>query len=1391
MLRPNTPRTSGAWLADKMKRFRFRRASIRERALSVRPAVECLEPRHLLAAGNVFLTGHDVLLHGGFNNFDSKILDFMRGAGTPAEIAANEYSIAVLGSGRGHWEFSNGGQVKDDYARTSYFNTNDLERLPGRWAEVLGHDGLIVLSHESCGGCDISDQGIREINDNRDAILLAIDMGMDLWMSSSGESVGYYDVLDPITNVVSVNGHFDGSYEFTAEGRSLGFDDSINFVNHHNVFEPNEALTVVSEVVGADGESNVVSAYLGRVKVDGHVWHDENRNGVRDAGETPIAGVAVSLSDNSGIVSVTESDSSGRYSLFGPRPGTFHVTVLTPTGTALSPVDAGDDRIDSDINPGNHRSDDFPLDYNAVDQTIDIGLFGSDGLAKIKSNVWNDQNANGIQDVGEPPLENVNVDLLDADGKVVASMLSGEDGRFQFADLVPGNYQLRFDPGLDYALTPQYVGFDRLIDTDADPDSGLTHSFTLLPGQMETIRDAGVVRVYAVNGRVWRDANGDGIEDFSIEAEPGVVGVRMELHDRAGQVVDSTTSDDSGNYQLRAVPGHYFVAVHPVGTFQLSPADQGLDPGRDSDFGPETKRSHEFEIVASSLNDLDAGLAPAEFAITEFMAINQSGIMDQTGRFSDWIEITNVGSVAADLKGWYLTDRADRLTKFQFPGSRILQPDESVVAFANNGGQIDPEIHVDFRLSGSGEYLALVAPDGVTKATEFSPTYGQQVPNVSYGQNESGEGVFFTVPTPGTPNGEGLATVPFSLLITEVMAINHGTLVDEDGDFADWIEIHNAGETSVPLKGWALSDDGDFGDGWKFPERTLDPGEYLVVFASANDRSSKDGELHTDFKISGDYSETISLVDPDGVTVVSEFELFDQQSDISYGLSSDFRTQRFFSTPTPGAPNTEQFLTVAFSHLHGYYNQAIELELSTETAGAEVRYTTDGSEPSPESMLYTNPLTVDETSIFRASAFLAGEQGAPTTRSFLFVDDVVRQDGLGQPSTWGFVSDYEMDPDIVDDPIFAERVKNAFAELPTVSIVAEEFDLFSITDGIYSNPMFVGGAWTRNASFELIDHQGGPGLQLDVGLSIDHSVGEVGPPESPKLPLRVEFDPAYGSTSTDVAIFSEDRGVDALVLHAGYEDAWIHKDGMLRERAQYTRDAWYRDTQKAMGQPSLESAFAHLYINGQYWGVYNTIEAPTAHVIAGHLGGTAAEYDVINGAGVVAGESKAWTAMLEVANGDLYDGNQYDLIRRHLDVENLADFILLDRYADNAADSLDGWYAVRRRAGNDRFRFLAWDSEKIFSAETDPLVTVAGTPRYLFDRLMTNQEFRQLFADRLQTHLFNDGALDPDQVAQRFEQYQLEVALVAESARWGDYRRDAHDFETGPYSLKDGRYAVA
>ncbi len=130
--------------------------------------------------------------------------------------------------------------------------------------------------------------------------------------------------------------------------------------------------------------------------------------------------------------------------------------------------------------------------------------------------------------------------------------------------------------------------------------------------------------------------------------------------------------------------------------------------------------------------------AGTELLITEFMAVNRSTIADEDGQYPDWVEIHNPCLPVVNLEGWYLTDSASNLTKWQFPAVSLARG-EFLVVFASdkNRATAGSELHTSFKLSGDGEYLALVKPDGVSVAQEYAPQYPQQLVDVSYGLSQT------------------------------------------------------------------------------------------------------------------------------------------------------------------------------------------------------------------------------------------------------------------------------------------------------------------------------------------------------------------------------------------------------------------------------------------------------------------------------------------------------------------------------------------------------------------------------------------------------------------------------------------------------------------------------
>src|SRR5688572_23595730 len=140
-------------------------------------------------------------------------------------------------------------------------------------------------------------------------------------------------------------------------------------------------------------------------------------------------------------------------------------------------------------------------------------------------------------------------------------------------------------------------------------------------------------------------------------------------------------------------------------------------------------------------------------------------------------------------------------------------------------------------------------------------------------------------------------------VISEFMASNSHRLADADGEYSDWIEIHNPDVAAVNLNGWYLTDDAAAMTKWRFPAVSVAPGGRLVVFASDKNRTNSATQLHTNFKLDGE-GEYLALVMPDGATATSAFDPFPTQApDVSYGVAPD-QSFGYFTSPTPGQANS-------------------------------------------------------------------------------------------------------------------------------------------------------------------------------------------------------------------------------------------------------------------------------------------------------------------------------------------------------------------------------------------------------------------------------------------------------------------------------------------------------
>ena len=659
------------------------------------------------------------------------------------------------------------------------------------------------------------------------------------------------------------------------------------------------------------------------------------------------------------------------------------------------------------------------------------------------------------------------------------------------------------------------------------------------------------------------------------------------------------------------------------------------------------------------------------------------------------------------------------------------------------------------------------------------------------------------------------ASLHAELAITEFLASNDDILADEDGDFSDWIEILNTGATPVDAAGWVLSDSSnpDFADAsdvWVFPSVTLEAGARIVVFASGKNRSPVDGELHTSFSISaGDGN--LGLYAPGAETPTSSFANYPQQfTNISYGTVPGAAAQGYFGTPSPGSEN-EALLTgivadTRFDTDRGFFSEPFTVNVTSDTPGSTVVYTTDGSPPTLSNGTAVAPvsadatgsadITISGTTVLRAAAFKDGLLPTNTdTHTYLFLEDVIRQDNTpeGYPTVWQADSgtlpaDYEMDPEIVDDPAYSGEMIDAMRSVPTLSLVTDIDNLFDTRLGIYQNPRLGGTRWERPVSMELLyPDDPDKDTQIDAGIRIQGGHTR-NPSNNPKHSFRVVFRNEYGASKFEHDLFKGDPTAtttfDELILRGGGNQSWLHHNtfkGDNRGRAQYIRDQFAKDTQKLMSPLALRNIYAHLYINGIYWGLYNPTERASAGFGESYLkGDSSTEFFALNSGEAVDGGLPAeqdYADLRTVASTADTDPEAYAELESRLDLTAFADYMILNQYGGNLDWDHHNWYAIRKNVEGGKWYFIAWDNEFIFIDTTDNVLTLTN-PAHItgafFTPLMRTDEFKLLFNDRLEKHFGDGGLFTEESIVERWNarRDQMYSALLGESARWGDYRRD-------------------
>jgi hypothetical protein len=826
---------------------------------------------------------------------------------------------------------------------------------------------------------------------------------------------------------------------------------------------------------------------------------------------------------------------------------------------------------------------------------------------------------------------------------------------------------------------------------------------------------------------------------------------------------------------------------------------------------------------------------------------------EDTDSFSDWVELKNNTAAPKDVSGWSLTDDPTAPAKWHFPAGTVIAPGGFLLVHCDDREESNGFTALTPRslivAGATWRHLSTGADPGATwKTVAFNDSAWPSGP-APLGYSPANEDGAATIIAGGTNThltdyfrAEFTVTNPAAFVGTLSLRFQRddGVVIHLNG-----VEVKrdNMPDGDISATTPAASNVADEG-AWitaTIPASGLVAGKNVVAVelhqnstASSDARFNLDltgyeqvagaatAQLHAGFSLDG-AGEYLGLSDANG-TLRDEILTWPQQQPfLAYARSSANPELWGFSEATPGSANAAaplpdrvdapEFVQAdaavpgGFSPLaSGFYNTAKSLVLRTATPGAVIRYTTDGSEPleSGNGATYSAPIPLtapnDKTAvILRAKAFKAGLLASKdVSRTYLMNQNT----GLRAMPVLSLVAD-------------AGRC--FFAPMGVMAISGGSYDADTLwqpgTVDSYNIPQHHGATTEREISAELIYPDGRPGFRDDVGLRVAGS--PYGRPRykfqqtslSPwtiwepkeKGSFNLVWRDDYGAKDLDFEIFPgwPVKTFTQLRLRAGSNDNFNP----------FISDEFMRRMLGEMGHDALRGDFVMLYLNGSFKGMYNVCERLRNDTFQRHFR-TDNDFDVKYVNEYRAGDATAWNAFRSAYNRDLTVAANYTAVAGMTDLVNIADYYLLNIYA-NTWDwatwqaGANNYVLYRERIPAAKWRFTVWDGEGTFnnqsyfgqgpsfnvitqhlsgSDDTNELATIykrlVGVPPFTGADSKGNAEFRLLVADRIHRHFFNGGILDDRTTTNRIFQLKNQLkALVQTGVAYlnGTFREDWWD----------------
>lgn len=714
----------------------------------------------------------------------------------------------------------------------------------------------------------------------------------------------------------------------------------------------------------------------------------------------------------------------------------------------------------------------------------------------------------------------------------------------------------------------------------------------------------------------------------------------------------------------------------PLDTAVLNSVDSGMVLRREGEVWTQAKPCPGYPKTEEGMAEYEKSLKETEdigLYINEFMASNATTLCDSFGSYSDWIELYNSTDTDMDISGFGISDNLSQPMKYRFPdGTTIAAKGYLVVFCSGNEGMQNGELHAPFGLRSYGEDVVIANRAG---RIIDSYSFKNQETDVSVARIPDGAGELQpnSQPSPGYPNtGAGYSAfdaanrLPLGGVYISEFGGSTGSVA------SDWVELHNSTGSAVSLAGYGISNNPKNPAKWVFPDISIEPGEYLLLYATGSADKAQKKNLKLNFCISST-GEALFFFDPNG-KLIDKLSAGRMRSGQSYGRDgSDNRF--YYAEPTPGAQNGKGYEGItqlpAFSVTPGIYDNAVTVAI-TAGEGETIRYTTDCTTPNASSEVYSGELSISKNSVIRAAAFRDGYlSGDVATATYLFRSDGVNHalpvvtlvtdpDNLWNSKTGIYATGDQFDPDAAS---YADTLKSA-------TYYQAKFATEEQVDTI----------WEKPAAFSLFDDNGKQVFTQNVGIRIAGSFGRGRAQKGFNVIARKE----YVKGSMEYPFFENRPYTEykAVVLRAGAQDQ--NRSKIRDELASGLLEGTDINILYQAYRPTV------LYLNGEYWGVYFLKEKRNRFFVAQHEN-TENNVDLAIGKGFKQrsyGDNSDWVSLYEYATShDLSASDAYNYVAERMDVDSFRDYMIAEIYNGNT-DTYNFQY-YRLKGG--KWKFIFYD----------------------------------------------------------------------------------------------------